>query len=219
MNDIDFLIQSLVDIVKKKFQSKDVEYCIKFICCSTNLSNAGRQVMVKHKSHSQKELHAKRKKESYAQMEPAIKKQVLSNKAIWYKSLDPAKKETLLSHRAEWYKSLDPGEKEKLLSKSADWYKSLGSAEKQNLLSSRVIQYKSLDTAQKQKRAEWFNLLNSAQKQKRVEWYKSLNPEKKENFCLAEQNGIKHWILQTKIRLHHKSKLIRKPIETQFNMI
>ena len=153
-------------------------------------------------------------------MEPAIKKkQVLSNKAIWYKSLDPAKKEKLLSHRAEWYKSLDPEEKEKLLSKSADWYKSLGSAEKQNLLSNRAIQYKSLDTAQKQKRAEWFNLLNSAQKQKRVEWYKSLNPEKKENFCLKEQNGIKHWILQTKIRLHHKSKLIRKPIETQFHMI
>ena len=75
INDIDFLIQSLVDIVKKQFQSKDVEYCIKFICCSTNLSNAGRQkVMAKHKSHSQKEQHAKRKKESYAQMEPAMKK-------------------------------------------------------------------------------------------------------------------------------------------------
>ena len=75
MDDIDFLIQSLVDTVKKQFQSKDVEYCIKFICCSTNLSNAGRQkVMAKHKFHSQKELHAKRKKESYAQMEPAIKK-------------------------------------------------------------------------------------------------------------------------------------------------
>ena len=71
----DFLIQSLVDIVKEQFHSKDVEYCIKFICCSTNLSNAGRQkVMAKHKSHSQKELHAKMKKESYAQMEPAMKK-------------------------------------------------------------------------------------------------------------------------------------------------
>ena len=74
MNDIDFLIQSLVDIVKKQFQSKDVEYCIKFICCSTNLSNAGRQrVMARHKSH-RRELNAKRKKESYAQMEPAMKK-------------------------------------------------------------------------------------------------------------------------------------------------
>ena len=53
MNDIDFLIQSLVDIVKKQFQSKDVEYCIKFICCSTNLSNAGRQrVMARHKSYN-----------------------------------------------------------------------------------------------------------------------------------------------------------------------
>ena len=83
INDINFLIQSLVDIVKKQFQSKDVKYCIKFICCSTNLSTAGRQkVMAKHKSRSQKELHAKRKKESYAQMEPAMKKKVLSNKAI-----------------------------------------------------------------------------------------------------------------------------------------
>ena len=105
------------------------------------------------------------------------------------------------------------------MSKSVDWYKSLGSAEKRNLLSSRAIWDKSLDTAQKQKRAEWFNLLNSAQKQKRAEWHKSLNPEEKGNFCLADQNGAKHWILQTKIRLHHKSKLIRKPLETQFNMI
>ena len=79
----DFLTQSLADIVKKQFQSKDVKYCIKFICCSINLSNTGRQkVMAKHKSHSQKELHAKRKKESYAQMEPAMKKKDLSNKAI-----------------------------------------------------------------------------------------------------------------------------------------
>ena len=121
INDMNFLIQSLVDIVKKQFQSKDVKYCIKFICCSINLSNTGRQkVMAKHKSHSQKELHAKMKKESYAQMEPAMKKKVLSDKAIWYKSLDPAEKEKLLSQRVEWYKSLDPEEKEKLLSKSAD---------------------------------------------------------------------------------------------------
>ena len=84
MNDEDFLIQSLVDIVKKQFQSKDVEYCIKFISCSTNLLNAGRQrVMERHKSH-RKELHAKRKKESYAQMEPAMKKKVLSDKAIYW---------------------------------------------------------------------------------------------------------------------------------------
>ena len=76
MNDIDFLIQSSLDIVKKQFQRKDIEYCIKFICCSTNLSNAGSQrVMVKHKSHSQRELHAKRKKESYVQMESAMKKE------------------------------------------------------------------------------------------------------------------------------------------------
>ena len=74
MNDIDFLIQLLVDIVKKQFQSKDVEYCIKFICCSTNLSNAGRQKVMAKQPHGQKELHANRKKESYTQMEPAMRK-------------------------------------------------------------------------------------------------------------------------------------------------
>ena len=63
--------------------------------------------MAKHKSHCQKELHAKRKKNSYAQMEPAMKKQVFSNKAICF----PAEKEKLLSHRGKWYKSLDPVEK------------------------------------------------------------------------------------------------------------
>ena len=61
-----------------------------------------------------------------------------------------------------------------------------------------------------QNEREQINSLNS--KQKRAEWYKSSNPEEKENFRLAEQNGTKHWILLTKIRLYHKSKLIRKLI-------
>ena len=52
------------------------------------------KVMAKHKSQSQKELLAKRKKESYAQIEPAMKKKVLSDKAIWYNSLDPAEKKS-----------------------------------------------------------------------------------------------------------------------------
>ena len=78
------------------------------------MSNAERQrVMARYKCH-RKELHAKRKKESYAQMEPAMKKKVLSDKAIWYKSLDLVEKEKLLSHIAQWYKSLDPKGKEKL---------------------------------------------------------------------------------------------------------
>ena len=117
-----------------------------------------------------------------------------------YAHMEPIMKKQVLSNKAIWHKSLGPEEKEKLLSKSAIWYKSL-------------------DTAQKQKRAEWFNLLSSAQKQKTAEWYKSMNPGEKEKLFLAEQNDIKHWILQTKIRLYHKSKLIRKPKETQFNMI
>ena len=84
------------------------------------MSNAGRQkVMAKHKSHSQKELHAKMKKKLCTN-ETCHEKKVLSDKATWYKSMDPAEKEKLLSNRAEWYKSLDPKEKEKLLFKSAE---------------------------------------------------------------------------------------------------
>ena len=109
--------------------------------------------MARYKCH-RKELHAKRKKESYVQMEPAMKKKFCLIKQYGTSHWILQKKK-LLSHSAEWYKLLDPEGKEKLLSKSADWYKSLGSAEKQNLLSSRAIWYKSLDTAQKQKRAEW----------------------------------------------------------------
>ena len=78
MNDLDSLIQSLLNImIKNKFQSRDEKYCIKFLCCSSNISNAVRKkVMVKHKPNSQKRLNLKRKKENYAQIEPAMKKKV-----------------------------------------------------------------------------------------------------------------------------------------------
>ena len=101
MNDIDFLIQSLEDILKKQFQSKDVEYCFKFICCSTNLSNAGRQrVMARHKSYNKRTTCKKEKRKLCTNGTCHEKKNVLSDKAIWYKSLDLAEKEKLLSHRA-----------------------------------------------------------------------------------------------------------------------
>ena len=43
-NDLDSLIQSLLNImIKNKFQSRDEKYFIKFLCCSSNISNAVRQ--------------------------------------------------------------------------------------------------------------------------------------------------------------------------------
>ena len=219
MNDIDFLIQSLVDIVKKQFQSKDVEYCIKFMCCSTNLSNAGRQkVMVKHKSHSQKELHAKRKKGSYAQMEPAVKKQVLSNKAIWYKSLDPAKKKsfylTELNGINHWIpkkrKSFCPNQqiginhlvlqKNKIFCLAEQfginhWILHKNKREQNDLTCSILHKNK--------KRAEWYKSLNPEEKEKllsgRAEWYKTLDPADKDKIISqvqvnkeAHRNSVQH---------------------------
>ena len=65
MNDVDFLIQSLVDIVKRQFQSKDVEYCINYLYVVQLIFQMleDNKVMAKHKSCCQKELHAERKKE------------------------------------------------------------------------------------------------------------------------------------------------------------
>ena len=49
--------------------------------------------------------------------------------------------------------------------------------------------------------------------------YKSLNPEEKEKLLCGRAEWYKTLDLQTKIRSYHKSKLIRKSIETQFNVI
>ena len=118
-NDLNSLIQSILDIVKNKFQSRDTEYCIKFLSCSSNFSSAVRlKVMAKHKSNSQKKLDLKRKKESYAQ--PANKKKCLSDKHQKYESMNPVGKGKLLYYKREWtnrwYNSLGPTEKEKVLS-------------------------------------------------------------------------------------------------------
>ena len=62
-NDLNSLIQSILEIVKNKFQSRDTEYYIKFLCCSSKFSSAVRlMVIAKHKSNSQKKLDLKRKK-------------------------------------------------------------------------------------------------------------------------------------------------------------
>ena len=78
IKNMDCRIHSVFKIVKNQFQCKDVEYCITFLCCSSNLINAKRQkVMEKHKSNHQKTLHAKRQKQNYVEMEPAVKKEML----------------------------------------------------------------------------------------------------------------------------------------------
>ena len=54
--------------------------------------------------------------------------------------------------------------------------------------------------------------------QKRAEWYRSLNPEKKEKLLSGRAEWYKTLDPADEIGLNHKSKLIGKPIETQFNM-
>merc|ERR1711973_99846 len=147
INDINSLINAFANIVKDHFQSNEISYYIKFLSCSSQLSNVVRQkVMRKHKSLAKKRLISNREKDRYAEMEPIKKRRYLSSKvekykslnptekANRYKTLDPIEKEMLLSDKAEWYRSLDIIEKEKLLSHKAEWYRSLDPTKREKLL-------------------------------------------------------------------------------------
>ena len=166
--------------------------------------------MARHKSH-RKELHAKRKKESYAQMEPAMKKKVLSDKAIWYKSLDLAEKESFYLTELNGINYWIPKEKKSFCPNQQIGINHL--VLQKNKIFCLAEQFGINHWILHKNKREQNGLTRSIlhKNKKRADWYKSLNPEEKEKLCLAEQNGIKHWILQTKIRLYHKSKLIRKP--------
>ena len=163
----------LLEIAERQ-PKDDVKYCMKFSCCSTNLSNEVRQrIIAKRLSNSQKEQRSHRKRKVYKQMEPETKRTYLAEHTAkytslthtgkgnilrskrqcynkWYESLDPEEKEKLLTNKAEWYKSLDPEKKEKLLTNKAEWYKSLDPEDKETLLTNRAEFYKSLKPEDKQ---------------------------------------------------------------------
>ena len=205
INDINSLINAFANIVKDHFQSNEISYYIKFLSCSSQLSNVVRQkVMRKHKSLAKKRLISNREKDRYAEMEPIKKRRYLSSKvekykslnatekANRYKTLDPIEKEKLLSDKAEWYRSLDIIEKEKLLSHKAEWYRSLDIIEKEKLLSHKAEWYRSLDPTKREKlllnkrsyNRDLYYSLDTVEKEKllqdKAEWYKSLDPSKKQ---------------------------------------
>ena len=151
----DFLIQSLVDIVKEQFHSKDVEYCIKFICCSTNLSNAGRQKVMAKQPHGQKELHANRKKESYTQMEPAMRKNFCLIKQYGTSHWIPKEKKSFCPNQQIGINPLVL-QKNNIFSLADHW-----------ILHKNKIELYGLTCSILHKN------------EKRAGWYKSLNPEEK----------------------------------------
>ena len=113
VNDNNHLLQAFGNTVKKINTTDDskVAYIIRFLNCYSNLPRTLKEkVLRKHKSNLQKRSLAKKRRESYAKMEPSTKRKYLISKAEWYKSLDCAGKEKLLSVRAKWYKSLDSTE-------------------------------------------------------------------------------------------------------------
>ena len=136
IHDIDSLIETFFYTVKEQFCSKEIEHCIKFLSCSSNLSNDMRQkVKRKHSSHGKKHLDAKRKKKSCVELDAKEKQKVLSDRVKRYKVAKIAKTDKN-EQSQNWYTLLDSAQKDKLLTDRAAWYRSLNPAEKQKLLSS-----------------------------------------------------------------------------------
>ena len=191
---------AISDIVKKQFHSKDVEYCITFICCSTNLSNAGRQKIMAKQPHSQKRTTCKKEKRKLCTNGTCHeKRKVLSNKAIWCKSLDSKEKKrfqfTELNSKNHWI----PKEKKSFCPNQQIGINHLV------LLKNNIFclaeQFSINHWILHKNKTEQNGLTHSILHKNKKEQNGISHLILKENFCLAEQNGIKYWILQTKIRL------------------
>ena len=125
-------------------------------------------------------------------MEPAMKKKVLSDKAIyWQKSLDLAEEKTLLSNRAESYKSLGPEGKEKLLSNQRNGINHL--VLQKNKLFCLAEQFGINHWILHKNKREQNGLTRSIlhKNKKRADWYKSLNPEEKEKLLSGRAKWYK----------------------------
>lgn len=103
-NDVDSLIQTLGNIITNKFNCHEVEYCIQFLLCTSQLT--GRQrIRKKHMSTSQKVFAANKRKQNYAQIEPAKKKVRTEQKALYYKNV--------FCHKRKENKTSDPNNQTK----------------------------------------------------------------------------------------------------------
>ena len=107
--DSDSLVNKFCNIVSHKLKSDEIQYNIKFLSCSCQLTKPERQKIIKkHKSTTEKKSIADRKKqckfENYANLEPARKKIRLEKATSKYKSIDVVKKTDLLKKYAKKYK-------------------------------------------------------------------------------------------------------------------
>ena len=148
--DSDSLVNKFCNIVSHKLKSDEIQYNIKFLSCSCQLTKPERQKIIKkHKSTTEKKSIADRKKqckfENYANLELAKKKIRLEKAASKYKSMHVVKNKDLLQKYAEKYKSMDPIKKTDLLQKKAEIYKAMAPMKKKDKLQKYAEKYKSMD--------------------------------------------------------------------------
>lgn len=184
-------ILHISEIKAKTSETNTIQYDIKFLTCSTRLSNLKRNnILRRHKSFSEKNNISEKKKQYYETMEPVKKKQCLTkmriNRHKQYNSMNSEKRaKELANKRSHWHKhnSVNVQAKEKKL---------------ENMRTQRQNHYNSMNSLEKEKELEnmrirkriWYKNLDERQK-------KELNEKKKKLYNLrkATCHDLDHYIL------------------------
>ena len=172
-------ILHISEIKAKTSETNTIQYDIKFLTCSTRLSNLKRNnILRRHKSFSEKNNISEKKKQYYETMEPVKKKQCLTkmriNRHKQYNSMNSEKRaKELANKRSHWHKhnSVNVQAKEKKL---------------ENMRTQRQNHYNSMNSLEKEKELENLRI------RKRI-WYKNLDERQKK-----ELNEKKKEIIQLK---------------------
>ena len=175
-SDANSLVQRVCEYVTIKLNAHEIEYYIQCVSCTCPLEKSEKQKILKcHKSSNQKTKIGIKRRNSYAQLEPANKNIRLDKRHQHYKK----GKKNILSACAEKYKSMDANEKQHFLTSLADKYRGMDANEKQNLLTSCAEKYRAMDAIEKQQLSD-----------KKRQAYQNMESKQKEQL-LAKKRAVK----------------------------
>ena len=125
----------LVQTVTNKAMCDETEYVIQFILCSCQLTKIEKQKLLKRQKYSEQKIAISRKrKKSYAELEPVRKKLRLDTLHHYYCN----EKQDILSGHAEKYKTMSASAKDNLFAKRRHAYQQMQSTKKEKLPARRT---------------------------------------------------------------------------------
>ena len=122
VSDKNYLVERVCQSVTNTVKSNEIEYFFQSVLCTCELNKGEKQKIMKcHKSAKCKKEIALKRRKSYTQFEPAMKKICLDKRRECYSN----EKQKVLIARTKKYKSMNRNEKKNLLVARAEKYKSM----------------------------------------------------------------------------------------------